>query len=178
MAKTLNCTDMADLLGLSPRHLQRLAKLEVVPTVSKRPYKFEPKDAIQAYIAYIKSGGEQTGDKLRKLKAEADYREAKAEKERLELEELRLEMHRAEDVQTCFEAFAGECRAAFLSLPGRVAVDVSQTRTAAEAAAVVQRVVNDTLDTLSQWEYDKDYFRQLVKKREKRNMLADELEEQ
>lgn len=175
MVQELTCADMAAVLGCSMRQLQRLAKAGTVPAVSGPPYMFDVAEAVQAYVAHVRGGGELTEDKARKLKAEADYREAKAKKEQLELDELKLKLHRSDDVKTCFEAFAAECRAAFLSLPGRVAVDGAEAATAAEVAAVVKREVDDTLNTLSRWQYDKDDYRRLVKEREKRELLPDEV---
>ena len=175
MKLTLNTADMAELLGCSVRQLQKLAKNETLPTVSSSPYLFDAPETVQAYIVYIRGGGELSADKQRKLKAEADYKTAKAKKEELELEELRLNMHRSDDVKAVFEAFAMECRAAFLSLPGRIAVDGAAASTAAEVAAVVKREVDDTLNSLSGWEYNKDQDRKLVKEREKRELLPDEV---
>ena len=176
MSKTFyKCSAMAELLGCTPRHLQRLAKAGTIPAASTSPYSFELKETIQAYVDYIRSGDDLPNDKQRKLKAEADYKTAKAAKEELELEELRLNLHRSEDVQTAFEAFAMECRAAFLSLPGRVAFDGAEAATPAEVAAVVKREIAEILNNLSGWEYDKDYYRRLVKEREQRKLLPDEV---
>ena len=68
-----------------------------------------------------------------------------------------------------------ECRAAFLSLPGRVAFDGAEAATPAEVAAVVKREIAEILNNLSGWEYDKDYYRRLVKEREQRKLLPDEV---
>ena len=105
-------------------------------------------------------------DLQRKTKADADWKAARAAIAKLELEELNANVHRSEDVAEAFEDFAMTVRAAFLALPGRLAVDTANAQTAMETSALIQEVVNDTLNTLSGYQYDPEFYKKKVRERE------------
>ncbi len=131
--------------------------------------------SVQAYIEYqrqhpIGNNGINSDigdDDARRLKAEADLKEAKAAIENLKKEEFEATMHRSEDVETVMEALVMAFRAEALAIPGLVAVDVAETRTAQEAAGVIKSAVNNMLNRLSEFKYSPAKFKKLVREREK-----------
>ena len=161
---------MAEVFGISQRYMQKLAKEGTVPSVkdSHNRYKFDLIPTVKAYIDYISNLEKpETPDDARRKKADADWKRARADMEQLKLAELRGQMHRSEDVEAAVTDMGAAFRAAFLALPGRVAIDVSHATTPMEASAIIKDAVNDTLNSLMQYQYDPEFYAQRVREREK-----------
>ncbi|MCR4745232.1 MAG: protoporphyrinogen oxidase [Lachnospiraceae bacterium] len=137
-------------------------RYDLVPTVTK-------------YIGHLQEKLKGRTDKTitaleyEKQKEEADirYKVAKAQKIELELKELKGQLHASEDVDRITDDLILNIRAAILALPGKLAVNVSECATPAEASAVIKRSCNDVLNELSKYEYDPKKYKQLVRMREK-----------
>jgi len=106
-------------------------------------------------------------DEARKIKAEADLKEAKAAIEQLKKSELEATMHRSEDVEKITADLVMAVRAELLALPGTLAVDVAHAKTPAEAAGLIKAAVNDILNSLIAYNYNPDKYKKLVREREK-----------
>ncbi len=134
--------------------------------------KFELKSSIQLYIEYLKRHKENTildtlDDEARKLKAEADLKEAKAAIEQMKKAEFEATMHRSEDVERMVTDLCMAVRAELLALPGMLAVDVSEAQSASEAAGYIKKAVNDILNSLADYRYNPEEYKKLVREREK-----------
>ena len=105
--------------------------------------------------------------KLEKVKqtAEATLKHSKAKIAKLEAEELEGKMHRSEDVEAMTADLLYAVRGALIALPGRLAVDVAQAQTAAEASEVIRQEVNKVLKEISQYKYDPLKYEERVRKR-------------
>ncbi len=106
-------------------------------------------------------------DEARKIKAEADLKEAKAAIEQLKKSELEATMHRSEDVEKITADLVMAVRAELLALPGTLAMDVAHAKTPAEAAGLIKAAVNDILNSLIAYNYNPDKYKKLVREREK-----------
>lgn len=171
MAIWRNTQQIADLLNVSIQYIQRLAKDELLPAKKTADgYKFDLEPTVRMFMKFRNSPDlkEDAGltDNQRKIKADADWKSARAAIAKLELAELNGNVHRSEDVAEAFEDYAMTVRAAFLALPGRLAVDTANAQTAMETSAIIQEVVNDTLNTLSVYRYDPEYYKKKVRERE------------
>ena len=135
--------------------------------------KFELWDSILLYIKYKENHPAANipfpmmDDDARRLKADADLKEAKAAIENLKKAELEATMHRAEDVEAVITDLAATVRGELLALPGTLAVDMANAQTAAEASAMIKNAVNMILNRLSDYSYDKNEFKKRVREREK-----------
>ena len=74
-------------------------------------------------------------------------------------------MHRSEDVAAMTEDLIYTVRDSLLALPGRLAVDVAGTSTAAEAAEIVKREVYAVMKDLAQYQYDPAKYAERVRER-------------
>ena len=136
---------------------------------------FDAIPSIQAYIEYLKHRIGNAGsllansanDEVRKLKAEADLKEAKAAIEQLKKAEFEATMHRSEDVEKITADLVMAVRAELLALPGTLAMDVAHAKTPAEAAGLITAAVNDILNSLIAYNYNPDKYKKLVREREK-----------
>ena len=165
---------IAKLFGVTERRVQQLAKEGIIPAAQTRPYKFDLLTTVQTYIRYLSdkvNGKEQKstdtvqaeGDKLR---AEADLKQSKAKMAEMQLHELEGKMHRSEDVEAMTTDLVYTIRSMIMALPGRLAMDVVQVKTASEASALIRAECNKVLEELAGYKYDPEAYRRRVRDRE------------
>lgn len=167
--------ELADLLGLNVRSIQRLAKEEIIRPCRLRPYKFILKQGVLEYIKYVqKENGIDTPHKkskepsdlqVRKDTAEAELKEAKAAIEKIKLAELEATMHSSEDVEALTIDLVYEVRAALCALPGRLAVDLAQEDRPTVVSALIEDEIRAILDGLSKYEYDRERYKKRMAER-------------
>ena len=128
----VSTTEMATVLGVSARRVQQMAQDGTVPTCRKGFFRLA--DSVQRYIKFLSDGPMDEEDKkLEKTRrvAETTMKASKATIAKLEAEELKGTMHRAEDVAALTEDLVYTIRGALNALPGRLAVDVAAVSTPA-----------------------------------------------
>ena len=134
-------------------------------------------ESVQAYIDKKNQDADEDGMKARRSKerAEANLKSVKAQIAKMELDELRGNFHRAEDIQTLTDDFLFEIRGMIMSLPGQLATEVAASDSPAECAAIIRTVVNRLLLDMTKYRYDPAKYEQRV--RERRNWEALEEED-
>lgn len=177
---------IAKLFGVTDRRVQQLAKEGVIPAVQKKPYKFDLLPTVQAYIKYLSekaNGKEQKSTdtvqaEADKLRAEADLKQSKAKIAEMQLKELEGKMHRSEDVEAATNDLVYTTRSMIMALPGRLAMDVVQAKTAAEASAIIRAECYKILNELAGYQYDPEVYKRRVRDREGwGDALADEADD-
>ncbi len=162
----VSVAELAVLLGLSADRIYQLIRGGILQTVKRGRLLLA--DSLQRYIATINKEPVSDEDmKLEKVKqtAEATLKHSKAKIAKLEAEELEGKMHRSEDVEAMTADLLYAVRGALIALPGRLAVDVAQAQTAAEASEVIRQEVNKVLKEISQYKYDPLKYEERVRKR-------------
>ena len=163
---------IARLFNKSARRIQQLTQDGVLPTIetpSGRRYDLLP--TIKRYIAYLdelasnKQPQSMQDKQEKKLDAEIKYKEAKAGKAKLELDELKGKLHRSEDIEKLTNELVYAVRSMLLAMPGRVAMDLAAINTAPEVSNYMAKHVASLLDELANHEYNPEAYRQLVKER-------------
>lgn len=165
---------IARLFGVTDRRVQQLAKEGIIPAAQTRPYKFDLLPTVQAYIRYLSekaNGKEQkSSDTVKaeadKLRADADLKQYKAKMAELQYNELDGTMHRSEDVEAMTNDLVYSVRSALMALPGRLAMDVVQAESAAEASEIIRKEVYKILEELADYEYDPEAYQRRVRDRE------------
>ena len=170
---------LLDLEG-GPRSVNDLVQRGVIkPTIVKefgdsgrnvRKYDLIP--TVQSYIRFLRDRADRRAqgtpeEAAKQAEADLRYKEARAAKMELEIAELRGQMHRAEDVAVLTNDMVARLRGAVMALPGQVAVDCADARTATEAAAVVKKAVDSLLNEMADYKYTEADYRRLVREREK-----------
>ena len=113
-----------------------------------------------------------------KLRAEADLKQSKAKIAEMQLKELEGKMHRSEDVEAMTNDLVYTVRSMIMALPGRLAMDVAQAASAAEASALIRSECNKILNELAGYHYDPEVYQRRVRDREGwGEALADEADE-
>lgn len=163
---------LAKLFKKSTRRIDQLREEGIIKGQGK-PAKFELIPTIQAYIEYLENKAygrekKKTDAQLgtEKLEAEAKFKQAKAEIVELELKELKGEMHKASDVEAITTDHVLFLRSMLMALPGKLAVDLAGTHTAPEQAERVKKEVYFILNSLSEYRYDPDAYKERVRERQ------------
>ena len=161
---------VAKFLNMSGERVRQISDqglLEYKQVGQGRRYDLIP--TIHTYLEYLKKQGRSSSkmtDEARKSKADADWKEAKAEIEQMKRDELKGSLHSSEDVEKITADMVMAVRAQILALPGMCAVDCAAAATPAEAAGIIKNAVNDILNGLTDYEYDPAKYKELVKQRE------------
>lgn len=169
MALTATSKELAAVLGVSLGRISQMRK-DGLLKAEGHPLKYDLPESVQAYIKFCvdSARGKNLSDEdaeRKKLRAEADYKEAKARQEEIRLAELEGRMHASEDVEAATTSLVYEIRSAILAMPGRIAVD-AEMKPAAEVSEVVRRECCAVLDGLSNFQYDPAVYARMVRERE------------
>ena len=164
---------IANLFGVSVRRVQQYTQDGVISTVETNGRrKYDLVKTVQDYVNYWKAKAtnqeksqEDSRNESDKLNAEVRLKNAKAEMAELELEELRGTLHSAEDVEAVMSDHVLLIRSMLLAMPGRLAVDVCNAKTPAEAADIVKKECSAMLEQLADYEYDPDVYQRRVRER-------------
>lgn len=161
----VNTSEAASISGLTIRRIQQLIQDGTIPTIERG--KITLGDLCESLIRQSKK---ELSDEDRKIeqakrKAEATLKASKAQIAKLEADELAGKMHRKEDVESIMFDMIYTIRDGLNALPGRLAVDAANAKTAAEASDVIRREVHKLMTELANYEYDPDKFEERVRER-------------
>lgn len=162
----VSTTELATVLGVTARRVQQLSQDGSLPTVRKG--RFLLSDSVQRFIRLSTASPVDEEDlKLEKArrKSEVQIKASKAMIAKLEAEELKGLMHRAEDVAAITEDLVYTMRGALMALPGRLAVDVAACGTPAEASDVIRREVHKIMRELAGYHYNPRKYEERVRDR-------------
>lgn len=162
----VSTTELAVILGVTARRVQQMAQDGTVPTCRKGCFRLA--DSVQRYIKFLSDGPMDEDDKkMEKTRriAETTMKMSKATIAKLEADELKGIMHRAEDVAAMTDDLIYTIRGAINALPGRLAVDVTAVSTPAEAAEVIRREVHKVMRELAGYHYDPKKYEERVRAR-------------
>ncbi len=167
--------DLANLFGLTGQWINQLTRDGVIKRRDTPAGKrYNVVESVRAYTQYLRDKAANRADRgipedkeLEKFDAEVRIKRAKAEIAELEAQEVQGIMHRSEDVAAMTEDLIYTIRGSLMALPGRLAADVVNVRTAAEAAVVIRTEVYKLMDELSQHRYDPQKYEERVRNRMK-----------
>lgn len=162
---------IARLYGTDVRRIQQLNTAGIIKGQG-RPAMYDLLPTIQALFKYQrdiiqdkKKSAATSELEERKLKAEAEIKESKAAIVKMEQEELEGKLHRAEDVEAITTDHVLFLRSMLMAMPGKLAVDLGGTHTAAEQAERVRQEVYFVLDQLANYKYDPEEYKKRVMER-------------
>lgn len=162
----VSVSELAAVLGLSANRIYQMTTDGILQKTGRG--RFLLADAVQRYVGFITkepvTEDEQKMEKARRM-AEVQLKASKAKIVGLEADELQGKMHRSEDVEAMTADLLYAVRGALIALPGRLAVDVAQAGTAAEASEVIRQEVNKVLTEIAQYKYDPLKYEERVRQR-------------
>lgn len=166
----VKAAEIADFLDITLQRVGQLRK-EGVFKQYKTPAgdRYLLVETVRAYVKYLREQNRTKPvgqwDEI-KAKAEAELKESKAEIARLELAELKGTMHNSEDVEALTTDLVYTIRSLIMALPGRLAVDMANTKTAPEASVRIEEECHALLTELAAYKYDPEKYRERVRNRE------------
>lgn len=175
----VSTSELATVLGLSVRRIQQMIQDGKLPT--SRRGKLSLCQSVQKYISF--QGKDDLSEEEEKLekgqrKAEVTLKISKAQVAQLEAAELQGKMHRSEDVAAMTEDLIYTIRAALVALPGRLAVDVTEAKTAAEASEIIKKEVYTVMKELSAYRYNPKRYEERVRNRRNWDITESDIDDE
>lgn len=167
----VSTTELACVLGITGRRVRQLAE---DGQFEKSDGSFNLCDCVQRYISSVSGGTKSKEEEKIEMVArnsEAMIKQSKAKIAKMEASELEGQMHRSEDVAVFMDDLIFTMRSALMALPGRLAVDVAATQSAAEASDIIRKEANKVMLEISEHQYDPKAYAERV--RERMNWAAD-----
>lgn len=169
--------DVAKLLEISVQQVNQLRKEGILKQYrTPAGNRFKLIDAVKDYIHFIRSDkndARRTFDEARKLKAEATLKEYKAREAKLQLLEIEGKVHKSEDIEAIMTELVFSVRSMIMALPGRLAVDLANAKTAQEASDRIEAECYEILDETQNFYYDPEKYKERVREREGWNVVSD-----
>ena len=170
MTVYVKTADICSIFGISNQWAGQLTSQGTLNKMQTDHGKlFNLGDSVHAYMDSLNDKVKKTAEerKMEKAKATAEVKlkVAKAAMAELQAKELSGKMHRSEDVQIFTQELIETVKNALLSMPGRLAVEVSLCDTAEECSALIKDAVRDVLNELSEYDYDPEKYEALVRER-------------
>ncbi len=163
---TVSLSELAVVLGITSKQVRNLTEDGIIVTDGKNSYPLARN--VQAYMDFrssrIPNEDEMKFEKAKRT-AELKLKAAKADRAKLEADELKGTMHRAEDVRAITEDMLYSVRNALSALPGRLAVDVTKCETPAQAYEVIKREAHAMMREFASYKYDPDRYDEAVRAR-------------
>ncbi len=171
--------ELAVVLNLTSRRIRQLADEGIIHSVSKNQYPLA--ESVAAYQKYLKTqlpSDENADLAAKEKKATVKLKESKANIAEMQAKELAGQMHRSEDVEAMTSDLIYAVRGALMALPGRLAVNVMQAKTAAEASDIIRKEIYQVMDELSGYSYDPEKYAERVRQRMDWESSAQEQEQE
>ena len=153
--ETTKLKELAKVIGLSERHLQRLSQEGIIKKNDKGKYLLY--ESIRSYINYLKEI-ESTPQQLQeeKLKNEIEYLKTRDRKENIKIKILEADLHEASDVKRIMNNIISGFKGQLQTIPYKLAPLVIGIDNLGEIQEIITNNINSVLLELS--EYDRSKF--------------------
>ena len=153
--ETTKLKELAKVIGLSERHLQRLSQEGIIKKNDKGKYLLY--ESIRSYINYLKEI-ESTPQQLQeeKLKNEIEYLKTRDRKENIKIKILEADLHEASDVKRVMNNIISGFKGQLQTIPYKLAPLVIGIDNLGEIQEIITNNINSVLLELS--EYDRSKF--------------------
>lgn len=159
---------LAVILGLSERHIRRLANENVIKKNGQGKYLFL--ESVHSYLEYMElKNGTDIDLKDEKIKEETKKIKKDIELKSLRISELKSQLHSAENVKKVMNNMLANIRGKLLALSNKLAPSVIACDNLGEIQDIIHTNILVALDELSN--YDAETFKNNI-------LLEEELEEE
>jgi phage terminase Nu1 subunit (DNA packaging protein) len=152
--RIVSTSELAEILGLSDRRIRQLEQIGAISKISRG--KFNLSETIQQYIDWIKSQAIESDQELDLKKEKTLLTRANRQKVELEIQIMRGELHRSEDVQRVMNDMLGAFRARCLAIPTKAAPRLIAETDIAIIQDTLRKEIYEALSELSG--YDPNVF--------------------
>ena len=158
--------ELSIVLGITGRRVRQLVEDGILHRSGKGRYLLC--DSVRLFFAereHSRLDAEDLRLDRERRAADVEIKSSRAAIARMEADELRGKMHRAEDVAAMTEDLVYTIRSALIALPGRVAIDVAAVNSSAEASEVIRKEVHKVMRELTNYHYDPKKYEERVRAR-------------
>ena len=155
---TVTTAEISEIFGISTRRVQQLAKDGVFVRVGHG--QFDLPASVNSFIEYRLDDTKDEGV-LDKSTEEAMWTRARRQKTELELQIMRGDLHRSEDVRRVMNDMLGAFRARILSIPSKFSPQLVGLTEIPPIKVVLKQAVHEALEELS--DYDPMVFYDISK---------------
>lgn len=157
----LTASELAELFGVTIRWVNKLAERGIIERLGS-PARYDLYEASHSYIKYLENklpselSAHDMESESKKINAEARIKKAKAEVAEMELQEMKKQYHKAEDVEEIMNDAILMLRLMLLELPGNLANDIANMENPAEVADIIKKKVYYCLNCMADYEYNEE----------------------
>ena len=174
---TVTTAEISEIFGISTRRVQQLAKDGVFVRIGHG--QFDLPASIHAFIEYRLDDSKEEG-MLDKTTEEAKWTRARRQKTELELQIMRGDLHRSEDVKRVMNDMLGAFRARTLSIPSKFAPQLVGLTEIPPIKEILKQGVYEALEELSDYDpmvfYDISKDKMLLEDGDEVTSIHDELD--
>lgn len=152
--------ELCEILGLSSRRIQQLAKANTL--VRHSHGKYDLPGSIQAYIETLKEQ-HQTNEVMDYNKEKTLLTRANRMKAEMELEIIQGHVHKSEDVESVMNDMLTSFRAQMLVLPGRIAPQLLGVTKLEVIKTEMKEAIYEALQELADYDPDVFYNKDVIK---------------
>lgn len=147
-------SELAEILGLTDRRVRQLEQAGIISKLARG--KFDLAASVQQYIAWLKANSAESDEELDLKKEKTLLTRVNRQKVELELQIMRGELHRSEDVRRVMNDMLGAFRARCLAIPSKMAPRLQGQTDLAVIQDTIKKEVYEALTELS--DYDPEVF--------------------
>ena len=147
-------SELAEVMGLSGRRIRQLEKEGVFPKVARG--RWDIAQVMQGYVSCIKAQAAKSGEELDLTQERTLLTRANRKKAELELQIMKGELHRSEDVEWVMNDMLGAFRARCLTIPSKTAPRLQGQTELAVIQNIIKKEIYEALLELS--DYDPEVF--------------------
>ena len=133
-------SEFAELVGKTPQWIRQLTRDEILVQCSRGKYNLG--ENILAYIEYA-AGGKTDDEKMTHADVKAEHEKLKKEKTELQLQQLRGQLHDADDVRAVMGGMILSAKSKLLSIPVRVSPQLE-----GESAKTIEKKLLDEFNNV------------------------------
>lgn len=153
----VNTKTLSKMFNMTERHVRNIVAEGVIGRVSHGRYDLI--DTVSRYITFLKMASD--GLDAESVEESLDYEKwlhekAKREKAEIELAHIKREVHKSDEVEKVLNHMVMAFRSKMLSLPSKLALQLTTMNDANQIEALLERDVHQALKELS--EYDPSMF--------------------
>lgn len=153
----VNTKALAKMFNMTERNVRNLVAEDIIGRVGHGRYDLI--DSVSRYITFLKMASDGLDDATVEESLEYEkwlHEKAKREKAEIELAHIKKEMHKSDEVEKVLNHMVMAFRSKMLSLPSKVALQLTTMNDANQIEDLLERDVHQALKELS--EYDPSMF--------------------
>ena len=147
---------IAKIFGVTTARIRQLTKENAIVRVARDQYDLA--ESIQAYIKYMDSKRTEVVDKATE---EAYWTRARREKTEMQVQVMKGELHRSEDVERVMNEMLGNFRGKLLAFPPKMASRVVGKMDVGEIRELLKSGINEAMTELTEYN-PKDFYSEEV----------------